>query len=208
MSSDPASDPLPDALDDAATVLVHSSPAATGAPATCADLLDPPADDPEQLLWLAYASSADGALSRWRRHADARPAELGVVSVGDTARAAAAGGGGGREVDVPGAVETVGDPRDLTGVGMAVDRYLSAWASDRPTRFCLDSVTTLLQYVPFETAYRFLHVLTGRLVSHGAVGHVHVDPTAHDERTLHALATLFDARVVVDGDARRVRTDR
>jgi hypothetical protein len=44
-------------------------------------------------------------------------------------------------------------------------------------------------------------------VSHGAVGHLHVDPTAHDERTLHSLATLFDARVVVEA-GRRVRIDR
>jgi hypothetical protein len=58
----------------------------------------------------------------------------------------------------------------------------------------------MLQYVDVETAYEFLHTITGQLYAADARAHFHVDPTAHDAETVDAIASLFDA-VVTLGDA-------
>ena len=55
----------------------------------------------------------------------------------------------------------------------------------------------MLQYVPLETAYRFLNWLTDQVRSDEATAHCHIDPSAHDERTISRLSTLFDDRLEV-----------
>lgn len=208
---------IQDALGDATSVLVESDESDSGRAPTCTDLLHCHPADRENLLWVTYARGPDEKLQSWRRHTDATPGNLGVVSVGDTMRSAAAAsaavsdpalsesfdvGSGGS----PNPVEAVENPSDLTGVGIAVGRYVQAWGGERPTTLCFDSITAMLQYVEFQTAYRFLHVLTGRIAAAGGVGHFHVDPVAHDEQTLASLKTLFDAVVTVDDGERTVRT--
>lgn len=217
MSSHVSHPPIQDSLGDANTVLVESSSTDPERATTCADCLHSHPTDRENLLWVTYTRGPDEKLSSWRRHSDATPANVGVVSVGDTMRSAAAASaavsgstmpdaadprGGGQ----PNPVEAVENPSDLTGLGIAVSRYFGAWGADHPTSLCFDSITAMLQYVEFETAYRFLHVLTGRVTAAGAVGHFHVDPAAHDEQTMESLKTLFDAVVTLDDGDRTVRT--
>lgn len=207
---------LQDSLGDAATVLVESASTDPERPATCSDLLHRQSAARENLLWVTYTHGPDEKLQSWRRHTDATPANLGVVSVGDSMRSAAAasaavGGPAGGVPDeagggVPNPVEAVENPSDLTGLGITVGRYFEAWGTDHPTNLCFDSITALLQYVEFETAYRFLHVLTGRVAAAGGVGHFHVDPAAHDDQTVASLQTLFDAVVTVEDGERVVRT--
>ncbi|MFC5368507.1 DUF835 domain-containing protein [Salinirubrum litoreum] len=209
--------PIRDSLGEAATVLVESSSTDPDRAAVCTDLLHCHPTDRENLLWVTYTRGPDEKLSSWRRHADATPANLGVVSVGDTMRSAAAASAavGGPEASgsadtsgsgPPNPVEAVENPSDLTGLGITVSRYFEAWGPAHPTSLCFDSITAMLQYVEFETAYRFLHVLTGRVATAGAVGHFHVDPAAHDDQTMESLKTLFDAVVSLDDDGRVVRT--
>jgi hypothetical protein len=204
---------LQDSLADAETVLVESGSTDPGRATTCTDLLHRHSAAQENLLWVTYTRGPDEKLQSWRRHSDATPANLGVVSVGDTMRSAAAAsaavGGpdaGASTDEVPNPVESVTNPSDLTGLGITVGRYFDAWGTDHPTSLCFDSVTALLQYVEFETAYRFLHVLSGRVAAAGAVGHFHVDPAAHDEQTLATLRTLFDAVVTVEDGEQVVRS--
>jgi hypothetical protein len=211
--------PILNEIGDATAVLLESGSTDPDRATTCSDLLHSDSEDDENLLWITYTRSPDEKLGAWRRHTDATPANLGVVSVGDTMRSAAAasaavdgpaGAGPGRpdspNSGPPNPVEAVENPSDLTGLGITVGRYFEAWGTERPTRVCFDSITAMLQYVEFETAYRFLHVLTGRLSGAGSVGHFHVDPVAHDERTLASLQTLFDAVVTLDDGTRTVRT--
>jgi hypothetical protein len=65
---------------------------------------------------------------------------------------------------------------------------------------CFNSVTSLLQYADLQRAFRFLHVVTGRVKTVGGVGHYHLDPDAHDSQTLATLKGLFDAVVEVEED--------
>lgn len=103
--------------------------------------------------------------------------------------------------DHPDCVRTVSNPGDLTGFGIAVSRYLDELPDDATPGVCLDSVTTLLQYVDENRAHRFLQVLVNRVRSADGHVHCHADPAAHDDRVCEALDSLFDAKVSV-GDAR------
>ena len=76
----------------------------------------------------------------------------------------------------------------------------SAADSDEDISFCFNSITSLLQYADVQRAFRFLHVVTGRVKTVGGTGHYHLDPEAHDRQTLATLKGLFDAVIEVNED--------
>ena len=129
------------------------------------------------------------------------PAETAVVTVGSGDPVAT------RRPEPPHVdyhVESVADPGDLTGLGMALQDCLRAWQDDGyDVGLCFDSLSILLQYAEVERVYRFLHVLTRRLSTAGASAHFHLDPAAHDERTVARLSALFDSVVEVTSDGDR-----
>jgi hypothetical protein len=148
-------------------------------------------------LTVTLNGSVDGVVDEWERHAGGRPADLAVVSVGETTRsAAAASGGGDRIVDLTDGIKTaaVTDASDLTGLGIRISQCLRAWEDevDRRIVVCFDSLTSLLQFADIKRVFRFLHVLTSRIRKAGARAHFHVHPVAHDEQTLATLRSLFD----------------
>jgi archaellum biogenesis ATPase FlaH len=87
---------------------------------------------------------------------------------------------------------------------MALNDALGEWAAAGEVTLCFDSLSILLQYADTERVFRFLHVLTNRLTELGASTHFHLDPAAHDERTIAQLAQAFDSRVSVDNEDDRV----
>jgi hypothetical protein len=157
--------------------------------ALCTDLLSLEESPETAVLWVSYMRSAADCVPDWRSRVDDTLDRVAVVVPGER-----------RGGEQPGGVhvETVGSPSDLTGLGIAIRRYLEAW--DGPIAVCFDSLTSLLQYTDLETAYEFLHVLTGQLHAAGAVAHFHLDPDAHDDRTVTVLKTLVDAAVTVHDD--------
>lgn len=107
------------------------------------------------------------------------------------------------EIDAwPGAttVQVVPDPTDLAGIGLAVNERLEGWGDDGQTVVCYHSLTHLLDYVDLQTAFRFLHVLLGRIAAADARAHFHLDPERHDRETVGTLSLLFDDVVSVDED--------
>lgn len=145
------------------------------------------------LLAVSYTRTGAEWSAAWREELGALPRRSVVVGVDDAVRE-------GSDEAVDGVVETSESPDDLTGIGIALSEYLSSWGSeDGDVVVCFDSLTALLQYVSLERAYRFLHVLTGRAAAVGARAHYHLDPGAHEDRTLATLTSLFDA--VVDEDS-------
>lgn len=171
----------------------------------CADLLtvDPPAG--EDVLFVTFVESPDQRLETWSRGAgDERPARLGFVNVDDSIRstAEASPAQSGEALSI----RSMSNPADLTDLGIQLNAYLSEWAGDgNRTVVCFHSVTTLLQYVDLQRAFRFFHVITGRVRNSGARAHYHVDPTVHDERTLNTLMSLFDGVAEWDGEDWQVR---
>lgn len=190
----------PDALDDAASVLLLAPPFVEREEELCGDLLHShtPGDAGENVLWVSYTKSPDARLRKWRQNGGGDVDRVGVVSVGDSARSTAAAGSSGGDA---GPITPVTDPGDLTGLGIAVNEFLSRWhGSDGRTVVCFHSLTAMFQYAELETAYEFLHVLIGRIHATDATVHFHMNPQAHDERTVESVATLVDAVVELDED--------
>lgn len=92
------------------------------------------------------------------------------------------------------------NPSDLTGIGMRLSDYLNEWDSaDTETVICFNSITELLQYTDAKPLYRFLRVLTRRIEHVGGTAHFHMDPPAHDKRTLAVFRSVFDTVVDTSG---------
>jgi len=192
-------DRMSESVEPGDSVLVLCSSFTGDESAACADLLT--LDDPGRtdVLWVALADSPAERLTAWDHHVDERPSRAAVVSVDTDTRSH-----GGAVVDdsesaspLGGAtVETVSDPANVTRIGIEIIERLTEWGEvrrDRPTALCFDSLTTLLQHVSVEEAFKFLHVLTSKSAAVEATGHYHLDPAAHDEATIATLAELFDA---------------
>lgn len=173
--------------------------------AACTELME--TDRPSNQLLVTYTQTADGRFRDWRRNHSQQAADMNIVAVGDLTRSAQAGGGGGGSSLPP--ITGVENPADLTGIGMKVTRRLESWADTKaPITVCFDSVSVLLQHVDPRRAYQFLHVLTTKLQSAGAIGHIHMDPDKHDQQIVDQVASLCDALVEVDGDEWSVRSRR
>lgn len=168
-----------------ASMLLESPGFGDASTAACAAVVA--AADPDAVVFVSYGTDPSDRLASVREHG-ADP---------DTTLAILVGEGGAPAGDFDG-VETLPTPSDLTGLGIAITEALGE--VDGRTAVCFDSVTSLLQYVDLETAFEFLHVFVGRCYRGNAIGHLHVDPGAHDDRTVARLASLVDGRVVVDED--------
>ncbi|MDS0477101.1 hypothetical protein [Natrinema sp. 1APR25-10V2] len=87
---------------------------------------------------------------------------------------------------------------DLTGLGTAVSEAFSQYTDSVPMQLWFDSITSLLDVVDLETAFRFLHVVTARVENAGATAFYHADPAAHDPQTINSLRYLFDDVIELD----------
>jgi hypothetical protein len=188
--------PISERLGNATAVMLGAPSMTGGADEVCVDLLSQAVPGKTSVLWVSFTKPPSTRLAQWRDRHEADPGQFGVVVVGETV---ATDG----EID-PNAVQTVSNPSDLTGIGISVGEFISGREGDIVV--CFDSLTALLQYVDLETAYEFLHALTGQLYSVGAVSHFHIDPSAHDQRTVDTLLSLFDARVELGECEPTVRT--
>jgi hypothetical protein len=155
------------------------------------------------VLWVSYTRSPEACVERYREAVDAGGngdgPSLSVITVGDTAT----------ETDSTApsdvTVQTVSTAKDLTALGVMLSQTIS---DHEHVVLCFDSLTVLLQYVDRETAYEFLNAVTGHLYAADASAHFHLDPTAHDRRTVDALASLFDAIAEREDGEWSVRTRR
>lgn len=200
MTDDRQLESLGDRIADASSVLLLAPSLTANTGSVCAQLLA--ADQPSNILWIAYGGRPDRQLERWETHGETTPANAAVITISE-----------GNDDPDPSAlpfsprVESIGNPGDLTGLGIHITELLREWETgSAPTRVCFDSITAMLQYVDFETAYEFLHVVSGRTHAMGAMTHFHLDPGAHDEQTIESVATLCDAVVEISGDSVDVRT--
>ncbi|MEF8783789.1 MAG: hypothetical protein V5A39_12585 [Haloarculaceae archaeon] len=181
---------ITEGLDGATTVLLKE-PSIGGDRQICTALLTD--TTAPSVLFVTYTRGPDDCVTQLEG-VDAEIRNLGVVTVGDVGTAAD------REDVVTGTLSSAGD---LTGLGIEIGQRLSEW--DAPVAVCFDSLTSMLQYVDFETAYEFLHTVTGQIHATGARAHFHIDPGAHDEQHVAAITALFDASVTVDTGQIRTR---
>lgn len=154
-----------------------------------------------QALVVSFRRAATEIAADWERRASDRATALGIVTVD-------AGGPPGRDrprvdpTEYGGRVDAT-RARILADIGVAVSEYLADWDDGRRTALWFDSVDDLLAFTDHERAFRFLHVLTGRIARADAIGVYHMDPTAHEPQTVTSTMHLFDA---VEGDKAPSRT--
>lgn len=161
----------------------------------CLDIISQTPPSETNVLTITYTDTPQEWVQDWLDHASVSPVRGGIVSVGQADAT----------VDDPSwAVKTVENPSDLTGIGIELSELLSGMATaaseDEHIAVCFNGITSLLQYADLQRAFRFLHVVTGRVKTVGGVGHYHLDPEAHDPQTIATLKGLFDAIVQVGED--------
>jgi hypothetical protein len=151
----------------------------------CSSLLLQGAPEPN-VLFVSYNRQAAACVDQI---AGETVGNVGVVTVGDTSTQVG---------DDAVKSENVSTPSDLTGLGIQIGQFLSTW--DSPVFICFESLTSMLQYVDFQTAFEFLHAITGQIHAANARAHFHVDPSAHDEKDIAGITSLFDAKVSLQED--------
>lgn len=161
----------------------------------CLDQLSQTPPSQTNVLSITFTATPQEWVRNWTEHVGISPVRGGIVSIGQADT----------DIDDPTwAAKTVETPSDLTGIGIELSELLSGMATasgeDEQIMVCFDSITSLLQYADLQRAFRFLHVVTGRVKTVDGLGHYHVDPEAHDQQTLATLKGLFDAVVEVDQD--------
>jgi hypothetical protein len=182
-------------LSDVSNVLLLAPSLGGQGSDVCLDILTQTVPSETNILAISYTDTPQEWVDSWLDHAGVSPVRGGIVSIGQ----------GEADIDDPSwAVKTVENPSDLTGIGIELSELLSGMATaandDEHIAVCFDGITSLLQYADLQRAFRFLHVVTGRVKTVGGIGHFHLDPEAHDPQTLATLKGLFDAVIEVDDD--------
>jgi hypothetical protein len=186
-----------EAVSDARNVLLSSPSMSGGERVVCSDLLVPNDPASTSVLWVTFRRDARACVDQWETETGDRPQNAAVIAVGDT----------GDAVDADWAtVEGIASASDLTGLGIEISGFLSEWDGDLVV--CFDSLTAMLQYVELETAYEFLHTITGQLYAADARAHFHIDPSAHDPHTVAAITSLFDGVITLGDGEPAVRSRR
>jgi len=192
---------LTEALDETSNVLLLTAPhdGHEHDDEACTTFVSQHPTDETNALGITYSQNAYERLGLWERHESEYPANTTVVDVGAQTRSAASDGTGTIAFPPdPYKIRTVADKTDLTGLGKVVTEELSDWEhSENVTVACFYSVTDLLEHVSKETAFKFLHVLSTRMQSESVTTHYHMDPDAHDEKTIRMFSELFDTIVEV-----------
>lgn len=188
--------PLWSRLGEASNILVMAPSFTGGTSGVCKELLAGGEPSAATVLGITYTVSPGEFIEDWQEHTATEPAHGQIISVGEqtddrtgvTARASGTDAW---------SISGIESPGDLTGLGITLSEFLSE-KEDASVRLCFDSLTALLQYADLKQAFRFLHIVTGRVKSANGVGHYHLDPAAHDQQTLATIQGLFDAVVEVD----------
>ena len=146
---------------------------------------------------VTYTPPPETWISDWRSHNDRLPAELAFIHA-NTVETTGDEGDSAVPPDIP--VSRV-DPNQPMDIIAPLSEQLTRWnGNGNKTLVSVQTLTILLEYVDFDTAFRYLHILTHRVQAADAIGFYHMDPDIHDEETVNTLKTLFDAVVVVSDD--------
>ena len=191
--------PLPE-LPDVTNSLLLASGVGGQMRDCCLDIMTRTPPERTHALVVTYTEGAASWVQAWDEHSTGPPASGGIIEVGQP---------NAEFEDETWRVASVHNHGDLTGIGIELSELLS-WmddnaASDDEIVMCFDSVTTLLQYADLQRAFRFLHVVTGRVRSVSGSGMYHLNPEAHDAQTRATLTGLFDAAIEREDDSWSVK---
>jgi len=191
----------PDRLDDALAgcssvlLLASSSDLETDA---CVTLLTRHATGRTNVLGATVSRCPGERLARLQRRVPDRvPARAAIVDAGRGVRSAAE-----RDVPPETTLDRLPEHAEPVDLGMALARWLGSWESAAAsTVLCLHSVTALVEAFDRDSVISLVDGLNRVCEAVEAVGHHHMDPTAHDGETLAMFRPLYDAVIdVTDED--------
>ena len=185
--------------DGAANVLLLAPDGSPADADACLHLLTDTDAKSKNVLSLGYSTPSDRNTRAVRSAGP--PSDTTFVCIGERTRSTAATSPPADLTPGGTTMRVVPDPANVARIGLVVNDCLEDWAdSGSRTVICFHSLSNLLEYVDLQTAFRFLHVLTGRIATADAQAHFHIDPTAHDEKTVRTLSMLFDDVVRVEDE--------
>jgi hypothetical protein len=179
-----------DAASEAENVLVLADASGGTAEACCAERRSAsPGTGPPDALLVSLDGTRDGRLDAVVRYGCDHPTNDGVLR-----REGTRGTRAGRPARGPEPRTTpVSSPGDLAGLGVRIERALSARADGGdPLELRFRSLTALCRHLDGRAAFRLCHAVTRHLAAVGAGSHFHIDPGVVDERTVATLSALFD----------------
>ncbi|USZ68352.1 helix-turn-helix domain-containing protein [Halorussus salilacus] len=152
---------------------------------------------PEQanVAAITYTPPPETWIADWRTRVETLPAELAFIHANKIQTAS-------EEESLPEGVSVARvDPNQPMDIIAPLSEQLTRWEGNgNETVVSVQTLSVLLEYVDFDTAFRYLHILTHRVQAAGAIGFYHMDPDIHDEETVNTLKSLFDAVVEVSAD--------
>lgn len=99
-------------------------------------------------------------------------------------------------------LQSISSPGDLLEIGRGINRCLATSGVDSGQgHVCFDSLTTVLNYVDTKPAYQFFHSLLPAMRRQNCIAHFHMDPDAHDEKTVATIQSLFESTFQYDEEA-------
>lgn len=182
-------------LDGASNVLVLAPLTPSGS-SDFIDLVATTPPDEMNLLSVTYTQPPHLWVDDWRSSVGALPNELAFIHAGRMQSPED------ELEDVPSAVNTSAvDPRDPMEIIAPVSQNFDRWAdSGAQTVLSVQTLTVLLEYVDFDTVFRYLHILTHKVNAADARGYYQADPDLHDQEALNTLKVLFDIVVEASDD--------
>ncbi|MFH5802265.1 helix-turn-helix transcriptional regulator [Haladaptatus sp. CMAA 1911] len=154
------------------------------------------------LAAVTYTQQPGQWLDDWQRSVGKQPREIRFIHASGMAQSET------YDEQTPATVTTeVVDPTDPMEIIVPLSNRLKEWTdSETQPVVSVQTLTVLLEYVDFDTAFRYLHILTHRIQAAGAVGYFQMDPDIHDPETTNTLKTLFDVVVESSNSGTEWRT--
>lgn len=186
-----------DALDGTSNVLLRGPPDCLASDELCTTLLAVDSGMASNRMLVTFTQSPDDRLPVYQRFLDGGRGQMMIISVGDYARSTRTAAGSFESGRV--SVETIADAGNLRRLGMMISKYLAEWEG-APTDIvvCFHSLEPLLESSDLQTAFRFLHILQGRIRAAGARAHYHLEDSEDPGAAM--LGQLFDVQLDFDDD--------
>ncbi|WP_433630495.1 helix-turn-helix transcriptional regulator [Halomicrococcus sp. NG-SE-24] len=186
---------LKEEIQGASNVLVLAPLTPTGNRA-CMELLASASPEETNLTAVTYTQPPNQWIDDWWENIGNLPNETKFIHASGMAESKSYD-----ETTPENVATTVVDPTDPMEIIVPLSEYLEKWPdNDKQTFIAVQTLTVLLEYIDFDTAFRYLHILTHRVQAVGAIGYYQIDPDVHDPETINTLKTLFDAVVEVTDD--------
>ena len=186
---------LKEEIQHASNVLVLAPITPTGNRA-CMELIASASPTETNLALVTYMQPPDQWVDSWRKNINDLPHKAEFIHASGMSEYNS------YEDRTPENVSTTGvDPTDPMEIIVPLSEQLEQWTNDnKQPVVAVQTLTVLLEYIDFDTAFRYLHILTHRVQAAGAIGYYQIDPDVHDPETINTLKTLFDTVVEVSDD--------